>query len=185
MEGVIRPFATFCLLFSAMLGTYLVLNDPSVALLDSFRGKSRQEVSEDIRSFRNNTTKLALTVLGCKYIAYYIAYFVFAMFIEPLAIITALSRNMGSRELAYAMGIIVIIFWLYYFFAERFKKKLTKGNTTVVVIQGRTVQGDLINDQEMPRIPSRAAIFLLRVFFALPRFYLWYLSGIALGLIPG
>ncbi len=175
-------FGTFLLAFFAFIGTMMIINDPSVKLMNWSRGKSRSVIEAESKAWVEKNGVSRMIALGCGYVFYLIVAILYTFVVEPVAIVGAILNQVGNQPLAYVMLAIAGYAWIRS--ALGFKKMDLQGGqkkTVVTTEDGDEIEGVVIN--ETINIPDANSVMLRRLFFALPTFYLWYLFAIQIGIL--
>jgi len=156
--------AAFLLALAAFVGTIMILADPTHRFASWARGKTGSEIDAEARLLIEKTPGAALGK-GCSFVGFIALSFLFTYFIDPVAVLYALTHQAGNQVVAYAMLAIIGLAWFN--FAKQFLVKKPE-----VKLQG--------NEEELP-LPSVELQWTRRIVFSLPTLYLWYLFATVMG----
>lgn len=170
---------TFLLFVTAVVGTLLLIFSPIRRLTKSMEGKTQSEINADLSSWLKSTSPSSFAGKGC-FIASSIALsLIYGFVIEPIAVLSAILREIGYQPLAYAMLLVVLVWWFETIKAFTHRKK-KEPEVEIIDSKGAITKGEIVNYEEPFSSGDPIKLKLRRIFYSLPTVYLWYMFLVAI-----
>lgn len=177
---------TFFLLIIAVLAIVVFVKDPFGRLALWMRGKTQSELTETIEAMDGQQFLKA----GCWGAGSLVFSLFLAFFFEPIYILTAITGEIGRKEVAYVALIIVIAYWVNFFrgLSKGIAKAEEQKQIAVITESGETVSGNIVEDPNKVMYednPYGIKRWIFRLFWGIPEFYMVYLLLVSMRLIAG
>lgn len=156
----------FLLGVAAVLGTIMIIKNPFNEYTEMARGKTKSELTEALQASGDGGRK------GCTFLVFLVLGLFYGFVVEPIAVLYALSNDIGSRMVGYLVLMIVAFWWI----------EILRPKSSVEKVKVVKVEGDILEwvEDEKFIIPARPIMAIRQVIFSLPTLYLWYLFLVGL-----
>lgn len=167
--------STYLLFVLAFIGT-------AAFVINITKRSQKVEVEYEVGDGSTKKTISSISSQGCG-CGTLIHQIVYLYIVEPAAVFTALSHKIGNRYIAYAMIGIIALNWAYRVYLSMKLKRYKDKIKATFKDPSDTAGISKVALAEYNKHLSPALIFISKIFFAIPDFYLWYLFFIIIGVI--